>query len=109
MKIEEHAVEKYISRVKDKEPNKASEEDVTEARLSITMAVLYPEHVYHGKPDMCQIHIRDNIAVPVGVEKDIEGKLYPYESVDDDLVVPTSYSDKTFRSKIEDEHTKARA
>lgn len=101
-RVERHAVRQYISRVLGKNPEDTSPFIWEVARTEVEEAIFRPDWVYHGKEDMPQIHVRNEVAVPVGVEKHGRDRLTPYESTEENLVVPTSYHAKVFEKKRND-------
>lgn len=107
--IGEHALHQYAKNVLNKRPDDLSEEDRVEIRKQITRAVMDPELVYHKKKKMPQIHIREKIAIPVGVDRENENTLGPYDNLAQDLKIPTVYRDEVFRSKVSDANDKAAA
>jgi len=104
--IDSHAVDKYIERVLQ-EPDKTSDYYLREeAATQILLAVADPDVVYHGDKEMSQIHIKNNCEIPVGIREQENGDIYPYESLNQDLYVPTCYPSGVFKNKLKSEEGK---
>lgn len=110
IKIEEHALKQYVTRVLKKEVESVGAEILRSAYLEIYLAALDPDWIYHKKKEMAPIHIRGDIAVPVGTREVVdpskklgEGKVVPYNSLNDDLTVPTVYDAAVFEKKRDGE------
>lgn len=96
MEIYDHAVDQYLERIKNKSPNTSSLERVI-AKRKIKEAVEQPDKILSTEEDKPQIHVKDNVAVIVGVRGEHEGHYEPYSDFEEDnLVVPTVYKSQTF-------------
>lgn len=96
MEITRHAVNKYLERIKNIDPEEATKEDRHKAREEIRKVVDEPviiyrgERVYEEDEDSAPIYIRGIIAVPVTSHKNRPG----------DIAIPTTYEADTFTKKI---------
>ena len=84
MEIHEHAVDRYIERVLNLEPEQAGESIRELVKLRIEDTAMRPEDTYHGEEDRPPSHIKGDGAVPV-----------------DGSVVPSAYHSKAFRKKMD--------
>lgn len=100
LEIYEHAKDQYIKRIRGKDKTNRSLLDRVQAETAIRDAVLNPEKILVDETRP-QIHIKDNVAVIVGVETDIDGEYAPYTDMEeDDIVVPTVYKSETFLKEV---------
>lgn len=90
MNIYSHAVAKYIERVLNVEASKVGSSVKDYAKEQIQKTVEEPEEVYYDNSDEhgCPIYMRNGCAVPVKTENG-------------EIVIPTSYSSKSFEHKLE--------
>lgn len=109
MLIYEHAIDSYFRRLKDKGIEESTREEMAEAKSDIVMAVIDPDKIHHEEKDRPQIHLRGDVAVVTGVKTGEEDSYGPYETLSDDIVVPTVYHRETFEKNYNDGRTKARA
>lgn len=116
VQIEEHAVKQYVKRVLGREAEDVTPEVLRAAYLEIYATAKDPDWIYHEKKEMAPIHVRGDIAVPVGTRtihdssrKLGEGRIVPYETLRDDLTVPTVYDAETFERKRDGETSTAAA
>lgn len=84
MRIEDHAVDRYIKRVLGIPVGMAGESVREYAERQIRDAAHWPEVTYKGKEDMPPVYIKGDVAVPV-----------------DRTIAPTVYEARTFRRKID--------
>lgn len=84
MRIDEHAVDRYVERLMNISTEQAGEALRDYARDKIKETVMEPEIIYNGKDDYCPIYIKGDVAVPY-----------------DDGIVPTTYRADTFTKKIQ--------
>jgi hypothetical protein len=95
-KIKTHAVRQYLVRIRDVDPRMATNTEWNDARCKINEAIKDPDRVVQKSDDLPQIHLKGDMAVPVGVPGDGQGEYEPYDSSDDVKWVPTVYSVKSF-------------
>lgn len=91
MRISTHAKKRYIKRIAFLPFLEDDEELLQEAEEEIEKAVKDPDEVRQREEGMIQLHIRGDIAVPVGESDPDNDDLSPYEEIGDKTVVPTLY------------------
>lgn len=109
VRVHPHAIGNCLERVMDVDEDEASTAQEREAASRILLAVAEPDWIYHGKKEMPPIHVKDGIAIPVGVEMEDSDNLRPYSSYMEDLVVMTTYKAEVFERKRDEGRNKARA
>lgn len=89
--IYQHAIDMMIDKVKGGDHKKASAEQMSQAYEKILKAVRDPDDILHKEKEKPQIHIKGDIAVPVGTESDQSGIYLPYDNETEKVVVPTTF------------------
>lgn len=112
-RISKHAIDNYIERVLDSNPEDEDEDVRKQIEMRIIDIVYDPDQVYHGEKDKPQIHIKGDAAVVVGVEDPRKGvtrngnaELGPYNTLIDKIVVPTVYHSDSFIGKNNEQDAK---
>lgn len=85
MEVSSHAVDNYIERVMCINHETVDTRTRSYAENMILSAALNPERIHHEEDESCPIHIRGDVAVPVKVKREGDGR-----------VVPTTYHSDTF-------------
>lgn len=97
--IYEHAKNNYLKRIEGYEEVHNSLWKRIVAENKIKEAVKNPDKIIAEEEDKPQVHIKDNLAVIVGVETDEQGQYKPYTDLEEDnIVVPTVYESSVFVS-----------
>jgi len=89
--VYQHAIDNYIDRVLDGDPPHPPQDVRMYAESRIEQCIDFPDEVIEGKDGKPQIHLKDGMAVPVGVPHPGPGKLRPYNEDDDKVYAPTVY------------------
>lgn len=94
--IYEHAVDNYIERVLKDAPDYQEGDVRMYAKSRICQTVDHPDQVVEKDDGRPQVHLKDSMAVIVGVPHHGEGKYRPYREDDEKVYIPTVYNRETF-------------
>lgn len=105
MLIYNHAVDNYLDRIKNINPDNATDSQREKAREKIKEVYYNPDKILSIDSKMPPLWIKNDIAVVIANEKKVMGekKIYKYTpgKGEESIIIPTVYHIKTFTDEFQ--------